>query len=313
MKNTLEIIIPTYNRLNNLKKTMSKFLDIGSPVKECNITILDNCSLDDTENYCNILRKSNHNIIYIRHKKNIGMGANIAKAMEIAEKPYFWIVGDDDSYDFSGWEEVEIAIANQIDCVVVADSTLVNSSDGSYLSQLGLLSAGIYKTANITSDVLQNAYANIINMFPHIALVCQLINDSKSFAVTSLPITKWGISNPDPDGKAYIRGSSKENNLTPRLRDMFLIPAWFNTLEMIKDETKRKMIVNNTLKFSKLYGKLSFFKFISDQILINRLMFNNNKQNLNDLFRQLYFTNKCRFITAWLYIKFIKYPKKKKS
>ncbi|MDR2622994.1 MAG: glycosyltransferase [Methanobrevibacter sp.] len=47
----IEIVIITYNRHRYLKNTLSQLLK--SPFLKCKLTILDNCSNDDTENVCN--------------------------------------------------------------------------------------------------------------------------------------------------------------------------------------------------------------------------------------------------------------------
>lgn len=311
MKDKLEIIIPTYNRVKNLTQTLDQLLAETSPVKNCLITILDNCSDDDTQKYCAQVQNRNQNIKYVRHEKNIGMGANITRAMEIASKPYYWLIGDDDNYDFTAWSEVEEAMAQESDCIVVADFTMVDDTLASKVGQLGLLSAGIYKTENVTADVLQNAYANIVNMFPHMALICDLVNKKGSFYATKSPIALWGISNPDPKGYAYIRGAKKVSNLCPRLKKAYLLPASFNCFEMIIDESERTFFINNLHKLSKLTKHLSFFDLMSEQIMHNKLLFNNDEQNVYDLYRQLNFNNKVTFISAYLYVNLIKYPMEK--
>lgn len=296
MKNKLEIIIPTFNRQKNLKESLEQFLAENSPVKECKITILDNCSTDDTQAYCQNIQTIYPNINYIRHNKNIGMGANITRAMEIATMPYYWLVGDDDNYDFSNWKDVENAMNDNADCIVVADFTIVDNSIPSIVNQLGLLSAGIYKTENITSDVLQNANANIINMFPHMALICDLVNKNKKFTVTNKPIALWGISNPDPEGKAYIRGARKESDICPRLKYMYLTPAWFNCLDMLNDKKLKNSLINEAPKYSKLSKNMTTCKFIEEQVKINKKLFNNYLYNTIDIFTHLSTFNKIIFI-----------------
>jgi glycosyltransferase involved in cell wall biosynthesis len=304
MNTQLEIIIPTYNRSNSLASTLEQLLAESSPVKECRITILDNASEDTTPFVCEQYQKNHPSLRYIRHPKNIGMGANICRALELAEKPYYWLIGDDENYDFTHWSEVEKALQQQADCIVVADFTLVERSRFDVISQLGLLSAGIYKTEHLSSEVLQNAYANILNMFPHMALICHLFNKNATFFITSKPITLWGTSNPDPKGKAYIRGAKSETLLCPRLKHMHLIPAWYNCLQLISDAEDRSTLINRTHAFSRLTQHQSFFKFIKEQLAINKTLFNDYFDNSWDLFKPLSYINKVNFLCAlmWLHV-----------
>ena len=301
IEKTLEILIPTYNRQKDLLHSLQQLLHRNSPVRNCRITVLDNASEDDTRGVCLQMARQHANLRYIRHEKNIGMGANICAAMAMASLPYYWVVGDDDSYDFSRWTQVEEALSRGADCAVVADFTLTDESYPSLLNQLGLLSAGIYKTANVTSEVLQNAYANIMNMFPHLALVCRLVNDKKKFIVAS-PVAVWGTDNPDPDGKAYIRGSKDETSLCPRLKYMWLQPAWQNILQMLDDKQLRRLCMNQGYKYSKLSSSApNDRKYIKNICKTNLIYFHGYYANIVDIFFTFSLKNKFWLLFYTLY------------
>lgn len=102
----LDIFLITYNRVDKLKDIVSDILSDNSPIKNCSITFLDNCSTDGTSEFLKELVKKYVNIIHIRHKANIGGNANIVRALEYVSKKYFWILCDDDTIDFRYWNEI---------------------------------------------------------------------------------------------------------------------------------------------------------------------------------------------------------------
>lgn len=119
IEDKLEIVIPTFNRCEKLGITFSYLLGENSPVKNCDITILDNCSTDDTPNLVKKIAEKHPNVKYRRNARNIGSVSNIDRSVEIAEKQYLWVIGDDDMYDWGCWGEVEKAIENEVDVIVV--------------------------------------------------------------------------------------------------------------------------------------------------------------------------------------------------
>ena len=82
LKDTLEIILITYNRKPFLQNTFKQLLAETSPVKDLDITVLDNCSTDGTSDYLKELCSKHPNIKHVRHNRNIGGNANIARAIE---------------------------------------------------------------------------------------------------------------------------------------------------------------------------------------------------------------------------------------
>ena len=131
IKDRVQIFIITYNRYTNLEKTLKSILQQDSPVRGYNITILDNASTDGSseliDDYCRRFSNLNH----VRHKRNIGGNANICRAFELASYPYVWVLCDDDEYDWSHWNEVERAVNEEKDLIVVSnyihpESSVVN-------------------------------------------------------------------------------------------------------------------------------------------------------------------------------------------
>ena len=178
LKDKLEIFIVTYNRKEFLIKTLEQLFAFDSPVRDLNITVLNNNSDDGTTEILNEYQEKFSNLIHIKHNKNIGGNANIARAYELAEKEYVWLLGDNDKYSWHVWNEIENAIENNYD-VIFTRKTDETIADIYY--KASLISACIYKTKNITSTILANAYDNIRFLFPHLALCAKNINDNNRF------------------------------------------------------------------------------------------------------------------------------------
>ncbi|WP_291943907.1 glycosyltransferase [Cetobacterium sp.] len=89
----LTIAIPTYNRENQLKRTLNELRNNKNKNK-IKILILDNCSEYDIFK----LKKEffDLNIEIKKNNCNIGGNANIARCFEIVETEWMWVLSDDD-------------------------------------------------------------------------------------------------------------------------------------------------------------------------------------------------------------------------
>ncbi|MBT7283003.1 MAG: glycosyltransferase family 2 protein, partial [Elusimicrobiaceae bacterium] len=210
INNNLDIFLITYNRKEQLEGTFKQILAKNSPIKDIPITILDNCSTDGTSQLCEEYAKQYPNIKHIRHNKNIGGNANITRAYEMVTKKYVWVLCDDDKFDFSHFKEISQAMEQDYDVILASNYAITDKYSLTQLvKQLTLVPAGIYKTKLITSTVLMNAYFNISNIFPQLALVCKAINDNCSFYIPKHGVVQVGIQE---DGYSYTRGCDEENN-----------------------------------------------------------------------------------------------------
>ena len=96
IKDKLEIIIVTYNRKVSLEGTLSQLFAPESPVKDLDITVLDNKSTDGTFEVVRQFCKKHQNLKHVVNNRNIGGNGNIARAFETAKKEYVWVLCDDD-------------------------------------------------------------------------------------------------------------------------------------------------------------------------------------------------------------------------
>lgn len=291
----LEIILITYNRKEYLEHTLKQILASNSPLHDLDITILNNKSNDGTNELINEYCQHFKNIKHIIHNKNIGGNANIARAFEIASKKYVWVLCDDDNYDFTHFDEVVEAIKNNNDIILTSQYDLEKKENiATIVRQLTFLPSAIYKTENITNDVMQNIMYNISNMFPHLILGISIINKKGS-----IHKCKHQIITPDRIVQDYNRGF---NNAHPYYQNMFWVVGFINTCQYIQDKHTKDFVINNFKP-----QKSNFFTTISTEFKYNSLIYNNFIKNILDVFAGLNFYQRIQFLLAivWLNIIYI--------
>ncbi len=266
-KEKLEIIIITYNRYCYLKRTIETLLSQDSPVRELQITVLDNNSNDDTERYILNVQKNFSNIRYVKNKYNVGLAGNVVKAVELVEKDYFWLIGDDDNFIWTNWNEVESAINNDNDMIFTATKSYEDAvkdvfkrfprfkksknreliTKGILIAQFVFISSSIYKKSLIDDTVIKNLYDGVYTICPHSALFCKVINENLNYYVLKNgPVAIYGY-----DGKtdvSYSRGYLNEN-LYPRVAKLSFFAGVGNALCLLKDNKLRNWTMEYFLTY----------------------------------------------------------------
>lgn len=301
----LEIILITYNRLPLLKRTMGFLFDNNSPVKNFPITVLDNCSTDGTSEYLQELANKHKNIKHIRHTRNIGGNANIARAFEIATKEYFWVLADDDDYDFTHWDEVEKAISKKPGLIVVNTQYANKQKELIKLfRRLTFLPSCIYNIKLLDDSTISNVYDSVPSWFPHLAVICKAINEK-----VPVHICKHNIvlqSNINKDGYS---ASKDIKGLSPCSKNNFFDIGYLNSLEMITDKKQKEQIAK---WFS---HKPNFFRAIRFVCRTNLLEHNNCLSNLVKIWDVLSLQQRMQFVSAIcmeMFFYYLKYPKYRK-
>lgn len=90
----VSICIPTYNRVDSLRKCL--FSALNQDYENLEIIVSDNGSSDGTEHFVTSLLAEHGNIRYFRNPTNIGSSANFNRAKELSSSPYFMWLADDD-------------------------------------------------------------------------------------------------------------------------------------------------------------------------------------------------------------------------
>ncbi|MDD7416115.1 MAG: glycosyltransferase family 2 protein, partial [Spirochaetales bacterium] len=266
MKQNIDIIIITYNRLKFIKRTLDFLFAKTSPIREFEMTILDNCSTDGTSEFLVSFAEEHPNLKVIRNIRNIGGNANICRAYETSltnSADYVWVLCDDDTYDFSHWSEVEKQLSIGTDVICVCNYAIPKEVKQkevfSYLPlQLSFVPAGIYKKSLINDQVLTNMYDAIYTMFQQDILCLEAMNRKKSIYLVKNEVVHNGVFEEHNDADySYIRGT---RHVLQRRNDTTWSLGFSNVLTYLDDEKLRKqaMIIALNSKCIFLHGISDF-------------------------------------------------------
>lgn len=107
MSKKLTIAIPTYNRVEYLRKTINQLLPQVSKYSEIvSVFVTDNCSTDGTEAFMNDISKRYSFINYHRNETNLGYSGNQINCLKNQESIYTAILCDDDIYLDNAVDEI---------------------------------------------------------------------------------------------------------------------------------------------------------------------------------------------------------------
>lgn len=213
MNKKLSLYCITYNRRDYLKRVIDSF--VNSPIKDIQFTILDNASTDGTSELIDNFTKTYRNIIHVRHKYNIGGCGNTCRAIELglsSESDYFWVICDDDLYDFSNWNEVEKQINQGTDLICVCDYVFQDKIKDKnkiplQLLQMTFLPSLIIKRSSVPISIISSLYDCIPFLFPHLCIPIYLINNNKKIHFLSKPIVQNGyVCDEVKADSSYFRG-----------------------------------------------------------------------------------------------------------
>lgn len=232
----LEIMIITYNRATYLRRTLAQLRE--SPFSHCKITILDNCSSDETPSVCREYQDLLHKITIIRHPRNIGACPNYLRAVELSTSPYTWVLCDDDSFDFTDCSDVidaiEAGIVNLIYTSALGEfgwergmtttSANLTKVGTNYLYLLSFVPSIIFKTEHFDSECIARGYRNSANLYPHFAFLKKSVQNNFSIYISKKNIVYRGL---DDD---YLSG-------------LTWFTAWVNSCRTIQDRKLRRTAI----------------------------------------------------------------------
>ena len=233
------------------------------------------------------------NLTVISNNRNIGLSGNIIKPFELASKKWLWVLCDDDDFDWTNWREVEKALeADENAIIMVERLTDYNKVTLPVLiNEFSFLPSAIYNTAYITASVMQKMYINAYTLFPHLALVCEVVNQGGKIFVPESVIVKQSFAL-EKDNKQYARGADNKD-LHFRQRRFHLFCGFANSFRMLNDKNLRYSCCESFMLGSTFREAMSFF------IKQNGL----DTDNIFDLLRA--FNLKQKFVFMLLIIKCI--------
>lgn len=179
LEDRLGIFIITYNRAKSLRRTLDYLLH--SPFADCHISVLDNHSTDETPNVCQEYAVRFSHLSVVRHRVNIGFSANYLRAVELSDKEYTWVLGDDDHLIIQDCSDIISKIeASSSDLLIVGainlpkwnlgiDTTAKNLARVGfpYFYITGWITGVIFRTSLFDSECFLTGYENANNFFPH--------------------------------------------------------------------------------------------------------------------------------------------------
>ena len=281
MKTTLEIILITYNRKSHLRETLNWLFAENSPVKDLDITILNNKSTDGTTELIEEYKKRYPHIKHIIHTRNIGGNANIARAFELASKKYVWILCDDDAYNWDSWGEIEEALSKDYDLIFTRKELIRKNDDiAQLLHQATFVPGCIYNTKCIDSNVMMNIYNTGIMMFSQImASYDTILYHRDKIFIPQNDIVIRGNQAEESD-KTLVRGLN-ENNIHPDYERIFWHIGFMKAAQIIKDKKMKEYVLKN-VNFNEQWNQ-SFWDYISTIFIYNQNAKNDNIKNIVDL------------------------------
>ena len=248
--NQLAIGLITFNRAECVRKTLEAFFCPTSPVRRTRFYVFDNCSTDGTASVVKSYAKKNPSIVYVRNGHNIGPNANIVRAIEhisLSGAQYGWVIGDDDLYDFSHWNQVVSAFKNQEKVICCARYKIPDdkvNDVAKQLLQLNFLGGLIFSTQLIRGDVMRCVYDSIYTMFPHMIPVVHHINEGGHICVLKDAIVRNGWCEESDVSKrndvSYIRGVTNPENYNPKIVSMRWATGWAELCNCINDDELRR-------------------------------------------------------------------------
>ena len=302
----LEILIPTYNRKPHITRTLTQLTAPESPVRECSITVLDNASEDGSSEVIADFAAKFSNIKHIRHPKNIGGNANITRAYELAKAPYVWVVCDDDSFSWEAWGEIQTALeTDNYDLLLTRKDDLKGTSNIALIfRQCTFVPAGIYRTSIITGGVLMNMYNNIPNMFPHLALISEILNKHGLIFLPQGEIMDQCTFDVATSGDKYVtRGS---DTYSPAVTThMFWTVGFLNSTQLVRDKKLRAYILD-------YLGRHGFFGYIVGAFRKNYTDYGGYPLNEAFIRSGLDFKHRLQFDAACMFLKLTSLFRRKK-
>ncbi len=137
MEPQLTIAIPTYNRLETLKKSLQKVLDYTKGNDEIELFVSDNASTDGTKEYIENLQKQYRNLNYYRNDKNLGLDGNFLNCFRKAKGKYLWMISDDD-YIMENAVELVLKVIAQNPVIAFCNAYLREGLDDGPLAKGGI-------------------------------------------------------------------------------------------------------------------------------------------------------------------------------
>lgn len=101
MKDTtiLHLLMPTFNRAHILESTLENVMDQDCDESNWHLTVVDNCSTDNTVDILRRYSKIYNNFDYVVNESNLGLFGNLNRCIDLSKTKKFMIIHSDDSIE----------------------------------------------------------------------------------------------------------------------------------------------------------------------------------------------------------------------
>ena len=273
MEHELEIVIPTYNRVENLNNTLNQILNSNISDKVF-VTVIDNCSPFKIKSLLLPKALSNPNFRILTNKTNIGICGNILRCFEHSRSKWLWVLGDDDDIDFKVLEEVLPKLtgdyynfssemySRKIDIRGQGINDFVQNLD-SYSNCL-YISTNFYRVDTFLTS-LSSGYMNTASLAPHIAILLGGLNNDLKFCLSNKVLIR-DRENSKPSW-SIIEQSLNFSSI------LFINPLQKNNLikSFFKKMTKNEIPPRSLFLSFLIYAKKHQIKYYSSNILLKKV------------------------------------------
>lgn len=268
LEERLELFVITYNRASFLERTLQGLLE--SPFASCAITVLDNCSPDETPAVCARFQPFFRDLRVVRHLKNIGACPNYLRAVETSRSPYTWVVCDDDLFDWSDCGDVLNALQERdFDLICVSGDSAISGTPvrldwprgrattgkklhrraRRYFFPLTFIPCVIFKTQRFDSSCLAQGYRNSINLYPHFEFIRRSLQDDFSIYVSKTILVRRDHDDTVPSW-------------------LYWLVAWVNSCATIPDRAVRRRAI-----YEAGATRFQWFSNLASAVAIDKIKF----------------------------------------
>jgi len=189
-KKSVSIIVPAFNEAGNIENAIREIIAAveSQKIQDYEILIFDDCSVDETGKIADKMANENKGIKVIHNAKNMGLGYNYKKGIELAEKNYILPIHGDNEIVTDSIGDI-LALAGKADIIVPYTSNpevrsrfrrFVSRAFTRLMNFLFGLSMRYYNGHCLVSrELLKTVYTNNFE-FTHIAVAEVLIKLIKS-------------------------------------------------------------------------------------------------------------------------------------
>ena len=296
MEHELEIVIPTYNRIENLNNTLNQIFNSNISDKVF-VTVIDNCSPFKIKSLLLPKALGNPNFRILTNKTNIGICGNILRCFEHSRSKWLWVLGDDDDIDFKVLEEVLPKLTgdyyNFSSEMYSRKMEIRGQGINDFVLKLDSYSNCLYISSNFYRvdaflKSLSLGYMNTASLAPQIAILLGGLNDDLKFCLSNKVLIR-DRENSKPSW-SIIEQSLNFSSI------LFINPLIKNNLakSFFKKMTKNEIPPRSLFLSFLIYAKKNQIKYYSSNLLLKKIfseryMFSSTLTKFKALFFRLIF------------------------